>query len=142
MPEESTTSNLVDMTRRVWAAVDRQDWDAVLSFYAADACLDMSPVGLGTFEGHAALRSEWEEAYGFFDEHVWEPGEILDLGHGVVFVALGMQGRVPGGSGSVRANSAWIYDWKDGKIARVAIYEVDEGRAAAERLAEEREGDD
>jgi ketosteroid isomerase-like protein len=137
--EDSATEDLVEKTRRIWAAVNRQDWDAVLSFYAADARLDMSAVGLGTFDGHAALRSEWEEAFGFFEEHAWEAEEILSLGHGIVFVALAMQGRLAGGTtGSVQANSAWIYEWVDGEIARVTIDQLDEGRAFAERLAQER----
>jgi ketosteroid isomerase-like protein len=135
--EEPPSQDLVKMTRRIWAAVNRQDWDAVLAFYAPDARLDMSAVGLGTFEGHAALRGEWEEAFGFFEEHVWEPEEILSLGRDVVFVALGMRGRVTGGTGSIEANAAWVYQWVDSKIARVAVYNVDEGRAAAERLAGE-----
>jgi ketosteroid isomerase-like protein len=136
---ESATEDVLEKTRRIWAAVNRQDWTAVLSFYAPDACLDMSAVGLGTFEGHAALRSEWEEAFGFFEEHTWATEEILDLGHGIVFVALAMQGRLAGGTtGSVQASSAWTYEWADGKIARVTIDQVEEGRTFAERLAEER----
>jgi hypothetical protein len=37
MPEESTIPDLVERTRAIWVAVNRQDWDAVLSFFAPNA---------------------------------------------------------------------------------------------------------
>jgi hypothetical protein len=61
MSEEPTSPDLVEIARGIWMAVNRPDWDAMLSFYASDACLDMSPVGLGTFAGRAAAERFAEE---------------------------------------------------------------------------------
>jgi len=59
MPEESTTPDLVELTRRNFEAANRRDFDAVLSFFAPDAVWDasLSGVGIGTFEGSAAVRN-------------------------------------------------------------------------------------
>lgn len=47
MPDESTTPDLVELQRRLTAATNRGDADAVVAFYASDAVYDMSPVGMG-----------------------------------------------------------------------------------------------
>ena len=137
MPEESTTPNLIKLTRSIWVAVNRQDWDAVLSFFAFDAFWDMSPMGLGTFEGATALRGLWEDWQSSYEEHVSEVEQALDLGQGVVFAMVRMQGRMTGSAGSVQARSGWVYRWVDGMVVRVTTYtDIDEARAAAESLAE------
>jgi ketosteroid isomerase-like protein len=43
MPDESTTPDLVELQRRLTAATNRGDADAVVVFYASDAMYDMSP---------------------------------------------------------------------------------------------------
>jgi ketosteroid isomerase-like protein len=42
MSEESTTSDLVELTRVAWEGVDRHDRDRVASFYGPDAVLDLA----------------------------------------------------------------------------------------------------
>ena len=37
MPEESTTPDLVELTRRLLEAVNRRDFDAAMGFFATDA---------------------------------------------------------------------------------------------------------
>lgn len=50
MPEESTTSDLVELIRDAFEAVNRRDLDAVMGFYAPDAVWEA--VSLGTsFKG-------------------------------------------------------------------------------------------
>jgi ketosteroid isomerase-like protein len=74
-----------------------------------------------------------------WEDHHHGIQEILDLGHGVVFVALGEDGRPTGSSARVQARAGWVYEWARGKIVRITTYmDIDEARAAAERLAEER----
>ena len=57
MPEESTTPDLVELTRRLLQSMDR-DWDlgALADFFAAAAAWDLSGLGLGTYEGGEAIR--------------------------------------------------------------------------------------
>lgn len=138
MPEEPAATDVVAQTSVIWAAVNRQDWEAVLSFFAPDARYDMAPIGMGTFEGHAALRREWEETYAYFDEHRWEPVEILDLGHGIVLVALAARGRLRSSTSGVELRMTWVYEWESGKVQSVTLHDADKGRAAAERLAAQR----
>ena len=139
MPEESTTPDLAELTRSIWVAVNREDWDAVERFFAPDALWDTSGVGLGTFEGRAAMRGLWEEWQSVFEGLVSEVEQALDLGGGVVFAVIRMQSRAPSGTGSVAQRAAYVYRWVDGLVAQVTIYtDIDEARAAAERLAEER----
>jgi len=50
-----------------------------------------------------------------------------------------MRGRLAGSSGSVELRYAGVSTWADGLIERVTTYlDINEARAAAERLAEER----
>ena len=68
-----------------------------------------------------------------------EAEEILDLGDGVGLRMLIQKGRPVGNSGEVQLRYAAVGVWDDGKIVRMTNYnDIDEGRAAAERLAEER----
>jgi len=56
MSEESRTPHLVELTRQAVEAGTRRDFDALMSFYSPDAVWDLSPLGVGTFEGRAAIR--------------------------------------------------------------------------------------
>jgi ketosteroid isomerase-like protein len=85
MSEESTTPDVVELTRHVLEAANRHDLDALMGSYAPDAVWDLSDAGIGTFEGVAAIRSFVEDWWGTWGDHLMEVEEILDLGHGVVF---------------------------------------------------------
>jgi ketosteroid isomerase-like protein len=140
MSEESATPDLVELGRVLFEAANRRDFDALLSFYAPDAVWDMNPLGgLGTFEGHAAIRSFWEDWYASYEEFEIKPEETLDLGNGVGFNVVIQNARPVGSSSAVRLRYALVSVWVAGLIARLANYtDIDEARAAAERLAEER----
>jgi hypothetical protein len=51
MSEESTTADLVALTRRAYESFSRRDLDAVMREYDEDSVLDLSPAGLGNYEG-------------------------------------------------------------------------------------------
>lgn len=139
MSEESTTPDLVALTQRLWLQIKRQDWDAVLSSFSPDAVYDMSPIGLGTFDGHAAMRRSWEEWWGMFPDGAWDVEHVLGMGQGVVFVQIETQSRVPGSASTVVMGGAFVYEWTGEKITRVIAYrDRREARAAAEGLAGER----
>jgi ketosteroid isomerase-like protein len=62
----STSSHLTTLVRSCVEASARRDLDAMMSFYAADAVLDTSLVGWGTFRGRQAIRGfygDWLAAY-------------------------------------------------------------------------------
>jgi ketosteroid isomerase-like protein len=139
MSEESTTPDLVELSRTAVEASERGDWDAVMSFFAPHAVWDMSPQGLGIFEGRAAIRGFLEDWWRAYEELAVEVDEVLDLGNGVGVRVITQRGRLAGGTGEVRQRSADVVLWVDGLIERVTAYlDIDQARAAAERLAEER----
>ena len=65
--------------------------------------------------------------------------EVRDLGNGVVFAVVIQDGRPVGGAGHLRQREGWVFLWVRGLIARLTTSEIDEARAAAERLAQEPE---
>jgi ketosteroid isomerase-like protein len=137
--EESTTLDFVELARRVEDAGTRRDLDAVMSFFAPDAVWNLSPMGIGIVEGRAAIRryvEDWLRAYEYI---TLESEEVHDLGSGVGFQAYTQRARPSGSTGEVHQLSARVVLTVDGLIARVTSYsDIDEARAAAERLAQER----
>jgi ketosteroid isomerase-like protein len=139
MPEESATPDLVELTRGMLEAFARGDFDAILSGFAADGVWDMSPLGMGTFEGHVAIRDLWEDWFGAYEEYESDLEECQDLGNGVVLAAVRQDARPAGSAGRVQHRPVFISEWVDGMVVQVtAYYDIEEARAAAERFAEER----
>ena len=137
MAGKRDTSSNAPITRRAFEHVKRRDWDSVLSLAASDAVWDMTPVGLGTFQGHQQVRQMWEEWSGAYEEWDINVDLVDDLGNGVVLVVNHQQGRLVGSSGHVHARGAFLFRWIDGRIARVTIFpDADEGHKAAQRVAE------
>ena len=141
MPDECTSADLVEFTRRSVEAANRGDFDAMMSFSAPDVVWDLNPLGgLGTFEGHPAIRGFLEDWHANYEELEIAPEEILDLGNGVIFSVIAQKGRPVGSSGDVQQRQAIVFVWVEGLFVRITHYgDIDEARAAAERLAEERE---
>ena len=139
MSEKSTTPDLVEALRRSSEAFDRRDWDGVFAIYAPDAAWDLSLLGMGVFEGREAMRGFFEDWRGAYEEWDQVIEEFRDLGNGVTFSVQHQRGRLLGSSGVAALRYGSVAIWRDGLIERVTNYhDIDEGRAAAERLAEER----
>ena len=140
MPEEPTSPDLTERVRVAVDAANRRDVDAMMSFFAPDAVWDMSPTGVGTFEGFAAIRGFFEDWFGSYLDLSMQTETMLDIGNGIVFTVNDQRARLADSTGgSVRLRDAWVCDFLDGLIVRVTVYpDIDEARAAAERLAESR----
>jgi ketosteroid isomerase-like protein len=139
MPEESTTPDLEELRQRTAEAVSRGDIDEVLSPVAPDAVWDDSALGLGTHEGLAAIRQHLEDWIGSYEEYEVVGEEFRELGNGVTFSVAVARGRPVGSTGYVQFRFATTSVWVAGRLKRYTAYtDIDEGRAAAERLAEER----
>ena len=139
MTEESATPDLVDRVRRAYEASNRKDIDALMSVYGPDAVWDMTPVGLGTYEGLTAVRDILEEWIGAFEEFEVEVEEVLDLGGGVTLVVAFQSGRPLGSDGHVQWRYAQVSVWVGNVAVPTTNYaDIDEARAAAERLTESR----
>ena len=141
MSEESTTPDLAEIRRRVFQAASRRDVDEVLRHWplAPDAIWDDSALGLGTYEGLAAIRQHLEEWYSSYDEFEMVGEELRYLCTGVTFSVDFQKGRPAGSTGYVELRYAAVMEWVEGRIKRFTTYtDIDEARAAAERLAQER----
>jgi hypothetical protein len=67
--------------------------------------------------------------------------EVLDLGAGVLFAVCLEDARPAGSTGRIQSRAAFIYEWVEGLIARLALYlDVYEVGAVVQRLAEQRGG--
>ena len=138
MPEESTTPDLAERVRLLFAAASRRDLDTLMSFYAPDAVWETTLV---TLDGSAAIRERLEEWLGAFDELEFELEEILDLGNSVTLTVVNQRARPAGSSsgGYMQRQEALIGVWEQGMVTHATTYlDIDQARAAAERLAEER----
>jgi len=135
---ESTTPDLVDLTRQSMEATNRGDLDASATWFAPDAVFDVSSAGLGRFEGIDAVHAflaDWISSYEKQEMREWEG---WDLGNGVVFVVTVFDAQPRGSEGTVRERWAFSTIWAKDMISRVvASRDIDEARAAAERLAQE-----
>jgi len=129
------TPEPVELVRKQVEALRRGDVDGVMSDVAEGVVLDGRA---DYFEGRAAIRSFLEEWFGAYEELDFELEEISHLGGGVVFAVVIQDGRPVGGDGHVRQREGWVYLCEGGSLARLTTFEVDQGRAAAERLAQER----
>jgi hypothetical protein len=138
MPEESTTSDLVELSQQTIEDVTSGDLDVSLAFFSPGAVFAVVALG-ASFEGVAAIRGFMDDWFGSHEEIDIEVEEILDLGNGVTFGVFVQKGRPAGSTGRVRYRLAQVTTWVDGAILRVTgCRDISEARAAAERLAEER----
>ena len=139
MSEESATPDLVELVGRAFEAANRRDLDAVASSFAEDATFDGKVVG-DHFEGRPAIRSFLEDWFRTYEELEIGLEEVRDLGDGVVFAVVVQNGRLAGSAGHLRQREGWVFVWVRGLITRLTTSygDIDEARAAAERLAESR----
>ena len=139
MSEEATTPDLVELSRSLWEAAGRRDYDAIMGFFGPDPVWQTTLV---TLDGSAAIHERLEEWFGAFDELEFELEEILDLGNGVTLTVVNQRARPTGGSSSgayIQRQEALIGVWHEGLVTRATTFlDIDEARAVAERLAEQR----
>jgi hypothetical protein len=138
MSEKSTAPDLVDLTREV---IEAQGIDRTMRFYAPDSVYDLSDVGLGVFEGYSAIRAFLNDWLSSYDEAEDEAEELVELSNGVVFAVVREYGHPSDSARHVQIHGrhAAVVVWADSLIVRVNIYrDVDDARAAAECLAEDR----
>jgi ketosteroid isomerase-like protein len=139
MSEESTIPDLVELNRRAIEAVSRRDFDEAMASYGPDSVWDTSALGLGTYRGVEVIRAALEEWTAIYEDFEVEIQENLDLGNGVILSVTRQRGRMAGSSGYLEFLYASITEWTGGLIEQVTPFtDVDQARAAAERLAEKR----
>jgi hypothetical protein len=92
------------------------------------------------FAGPLAIGSAYEDLLSRYDEFSGEVTEIADLGNGVGFLVTVFTARPVGSDHVVEIRLASVLTGGKGLIERQTNYiDIDEARAAAERLAKSRE---
>jgi hypothetical protein len=141
MSEESVTPNLVEHWQDASEAASRRDFDAMMTFFAPGAVGEAQALGISveSFEGGAAIRrfiEDWIDAY---EEYESEIVESQTLGNGVVLAVNSQNARPLGSPVTMQERLAFTVVSAAGMIVRVMVSrDIDQARAAAERLAEAR----
>ncbi len=120
MPELPTSPNLVELTQRVFDAVDRRAFTEALVPFAKDAVWE-SEVLETSFEGVPAIKDlmeHWSAAYAAFEI---KAEDIHDFGQGVVLCVF--MNRPTEGVGEPSLRFALVIVWTDGAIRRVIATE-------------------
>jgi ketosteroid isomerase-like protein len=139
MSEEPATPDLAQAAREAFAAASAGDLDGTTANLAPDAVWEMDEVGLGPFEGVDEIRAFLREWWSLWAEHNHHVEAAQDLGHGVGYVIVREDGRMTDSDAPVEARVAHVIEAVDGLVVRDTTYvDIDEARAAAERLAHER----
>jgi ketosteroid isomerase-like protein len=139
MSTEPTVSAALEQVRRSFEAADSGDYDWMMSFYGPDSIFDMSPWGLGTYKGLAAIRAFFKDWIGAFDEFEMKVEELVDLGDGVVFAVARQMAVSAGSNFPLRLRHAAVAVWEDGVLVQVTNYpDIEEARAMANAVAESR----
>jgi len=139
MHEKSTTPDLEEAIRRSLQALSRRDYDSAVAPFSLDGVMDTSAAALEVFEGREAICEFFEAWRGPYEDFELELEEFHDQGNGVTLSVIVQRGRLPGSSSFVSVRGGHVGIWRDGLLERNTVYQdIDEARAAAERLAEER----
>ena len=140
MREDASMPDPAELTERVYGFLNARDFDSVVGMFGPESVWDVSRWGLGTHAGLQAIRLFLQDWFGSLDEYEVDIEELHDLGNGVVCAVVLQTGHSPGSRGLLRARSAPVFLWVDGRIAQVTLYpDIEEGRAVADRLAESRD---
>jgi len=133
---EYTATGVLELTRRVYVAINERRFDAVASMFAEDAVWDVSRWGLGVHAGTAAIRRFMGDWFESLEEYEVQVHEMLDLGNGVVYAEVLQVARRTGSRAHLHLRSAPVYQWEAGRIVGLTLYpNLREGRAAAEHAA-------
>jgi len=137
MSQESTTPDPEELPRRLVEAMNRGDIDEYVTYFAPDAVWHTRLGAL--LEGTAAIRSYHEEFTGSVEDVHFELREFVALGGDVMLTVMRQGGRPGGSTFELHEYVAYVSVVVDGLIESMTSYtDIDEARAAAERLAEER----
>jgi ketosteroid isomerase-like protein len=137
--EEPRTPDLVELARRLADALSRRDFEAMMSFFAPDAVWDGLGPGDERLRGLTAIRAMLVDWFRPYEEYEAEVEALLDLGCGVVFSVAVNKGRLVGSGAVVQWRQGFVVLFDGDLVVHIASYgDIDEARAAADRLAEER----
>jgi ketosteroid isomerase-like protein len=137
MSRQPAPSSALELTRRCYEAGNSGDLDALMLAFGPDSVWDVSPWGLGSHTGGAAIRAFFGDWIGSFDEYQLQLKELVDVGNGIVLAVANQRGVPHGGGAPLQIQWPAVFVWSESRIVRVTHYtSIEEARAATERVAE------
>jgi ketosteroid isomerase-like protein len=132
--EAMTEAEPLEVVRRHYDAFARADWHPLFKLYHPDIEVDLSRSGipgLGTYSGHAGVRTGWTKWRGAWDRFDLEVEELLASGERVLALNR-IRARSRGQGVETEVEGADLYTVRDGLIVRFAAYlDRDEARRDA-----------
>jgi ketosteroid isomerase-like protein len=117
----------VEIVRRIWAAVERQDTKAVLAFYDPDIVWQDHTNALElqdhSYQGHEGVRQFWREWLEPFETFEAHPEAFIDAGDNVV-VGFRLSGRGKASGAQVEWPLWNVYTIRNGLVIRVQAFET------------------
>jgi ketosteroid isomerase-like protein len=131
----------VEIAKRVIDAFNRRDLDAI--FECVNQDVEWIPAmqvsfGGGPLRGREGIESYVREVSDTWEEYRVVAEDFRDLGEDRVLVLSRIEGRGAGSGGLVDAEMGQVYDFRDGKIARVRTYLDHSNALEALGLSEQR----
>jgi ketosteroid isomerase-like protein len=132
----------VELAREAYDAYNREGITGILGYLDPEVewrNAAESP-DAGVFIGHKGVV-EWQGMVdASFKEMHFEPERIDQLPRGRVLASVRFRFRAPTSGVQVEVPFAHLMTWRDGKVTEFSMHtDIDAARAAAERLAQERE---
>lgn len=130
----------VEIVRRIWEAVERQDTEAAFALYDPEVVFDNSTVPgplAGVYHGQEAMRQFSEEWRQSFDAETYRAQAETFINAGdrvVVGVRLTARGKSSGAEVEMRR---WnVYEVRNGLVIRVDVFETRSEALEAAGIAE------
>ena len=130
----------VDVVRRAIAAFNRGELETLATTYdwyheELEFLEDPSLPETAAHRGPAAIEAYFRNFLDLFDDYRFEIEEIVDAGDQVVVVNR-QRGRPKGRNTEVDMRNTWVFQFRDGMIARITPYWDRSTALAAVGLAE------
>jgi ketosteroid isomerase-like protein len=128
----------VEIVRDAWRAFGQRGIEASIHFYADD-CVCEDAAGLPdakTYHGHEGARRRQEQLDELVDDLVLEPKEFIDAGADRVVLGVAARGRGKGSGVPIETPLFFVYELRDGKIARDRPFTERDAALQAAGLAE------
>ena len=127
------SERIEEIIEGVFAALNRGDWDAALTYTTPDVKYDGSRnLGEwhGTYEGREDLKRVWVAFYGQWESWRIEIDEFVHVGEGVAVTRL--IGHFRGRDGiEVTARTSMVWTFREGAVSEGVQYDGDDALKAS-----------
>src|SRR5262249_55220981 len=131
MPDEGRLTELARSAYATLTSEGADSWDEPVP----DFTWDLTPIGLGRYEGLPAFRDFFRDWVSSYDDWFMELLDAEELSDSVIVISARQGGRMRGSSQSVEFRLAQVGVYDGDRLLSVTNYlELDDARAAAAKL--------